>query len=207
VLACVAVLGLAQTRGGAPYAGFVGGRGPDGVNALAVDAGGFAYVAGNTDSPTGFPLRVGPDLDFLGPQDAFVAKIAPDGRELAYCGYVAGRDREDALDVAVGGDGSLYVVGTTTSPESSFPVAVGPGTTHGGGFDAFVARVSPDGRSLLYCGYVGGAGDDYGAGIAVGADGSAYVVGSTTSDETTFPVARGPGLTAGGGLDAFVAKV
>ena len=67
---------------------------------------------------------------------------------------------------------------------------------------------------LIYCGYIGGSGYDYGFGMAVDGSGNAYVTGYTQSTETTFPVAVGPDLTFNGAWDyscnredAFVAKV
>jgi hypothetical protein len=61
---------------------------------------------------------------------------------------------------------------------------------------------------LVYCGYIGGDGEDGGYGIAVDAGGNAYVTGTTMSSEGTIPVTVGPDLTYNGSLyDAFVAKV
>ena len=75
-------------------------------------------------------------------------------------------------------------------------------------YDAFVAKVNAAGTALVYCGYIGGSGDDYGQGIAVDSSGNAYVAGDTVSTEATFPVTGGPDLTHNGGTnDAFVAKV
>jgi hypothetical protein len=94
-----------------------------------------------------------------------------------------------------------------TSDQGTFPVKLGPGLTHNGSIDAFVAKVKADGTALVYCGYIGGAGDDWGYGIDVDNAGNAYVTGVTDSDETSFPVKVGPDLTYSGGYDAFVAKV
>lgn len=68
-----------------------------------------------------------------------------------------------------------------------------------------------DPAMIVYCGYIGGSGIEFGTAIAVDAAGSAYVTGYTDSAETTFPVAVGPDLTINGtgflNTDAFVAKV
>jgi hypothetical protein len=71
-----------------------------------------------------------------------------------------------------------------------------------------VAKVNAAGTGLVYAGYIGGAGDDAGAGIAVDSAGSAYVTGVTNSPATTFPVVEGPDLSFNGGtFDAFVARI
>ena len=60
---------------------------------------------------------------------------------------------------------------------------------------------------LIFCGYIGGSGEDYGNGIAVDSSGSAYITGNTTSTQTTFPETVGPHLIHNGDIDVFVAKV
>src|SRR5438445_4746600 len=129
---------------------------------------------------------------------------------LVYAGYIGGGSTglDQGFGIAVDASGAAYVTGRADSSESSgFPVTAGPDLTFNGGSDAFVAKVSADGSSLVYAGYIGGASFDFGFGIAVDAAGNAYVVGQTQSSETTFPVAIGPDLTYNGGFDAFVAKV
>jgi hypothetical protein len=60
---------------------------------------------------------------------------------------------------------------------------------------------------VVYAGYIGGSGTDYGNDIAVDNSGNAYITGYTTSAATSFPVNAGPDLTYNGNGDAFVAKV
>ena len=67
-----------------------------------------------------------------------------------------------------------------------------PDPTQNGGHDAFVAKVNASGTALVYCGYIGGSGDDEGDGIAVDGSGNAYVTGYTSSTEATFPVIYRP---------------
>ena len=83
-----------------------------------------------------------------------------------------------ASGIAVDAAGNAYVTGNTDSTEATFPVTVGPDLTyqrrHG---DAFVAKVNAAGTALVYCGYIGGSGVDFGRGIAVDGAGNAYVTG------------------------------
>jgi beta-propeller repeat-containing protein len=196
------------------FCGYVGGDQQDEAVAVAVDAQNRVVIAGWTESTeTTFPVKTGPDLTYNGRGDAFVARVAASGASLDYCGYIGG-DKGDrkGFGIAVDSSGRALVTGQTSSPETSFPVKVGPDLTYNGGGDAFVARVAASGASLDYCGYIGGSGRDHGAGIAVDGAGCAVVVGCTESEETSFPVKEGPDLTHNGGpamdrKDAFVARV
>jgi hypothetical protein len=192
------------------YCGYIGGWDNEWGRAIAVDRSGNAYLTGVTRSNEthGFPVAVGPDLTHNGSDwDAFVAKVKADGTGLVYCGYIGGTADEDGYGIAVDSSGSAYVTGYTNSSEASFPVSVGPDLTSNGGDDAFVAKVKADGTGLVYCGYIGGSGSDYGTGIAVDGLGNAHVTGYTNSSEASFPAAVGPDVTYNGGWDAFVAKV
>jgi Tol biopolymer transport system component len=204
------------------YCGYIGGTDDDYVagipgsaadwyyrHGIAVDGAGSAYVTGFTKStPLSFPVSVGPDLTHNRSIDAFVAKLSPDGTRLQYCGYIGGDLGDYGHAIAVDSMGNAYVTGATYSSESDgFPVTVGPGLTHSGNYDVFVAKVGADGTQLVYCGYIGGDDEDQSTAIALDSAGSAYVAGLTWSTGTTFPVSVGPDLTHNGRGDAFVAKV
>jgi hypothetical protein len=126
------------------YCGFVGGTGNESANGIAVDDSGHAYIVGETDSTqASFPVVVGPDLSYNGEyDDVFVAKVAPGGANLVYCGYIGGSDTEYGSGIAVDGSGYAYVSGWTVSAEPSFPARLGPDVVQNGGQDAFVAMVS-----------------------------------------------------------------
>ncbi|MBI4774981.1 MAG: SBBP repeat-containing protein [Deltaproteobacteria bacterium] len=191
------------------YCGYIGGDHGDYGYGIAVDALGNAYVTGGTISDEdSFPVTVGPDLTYNGSSDAYVAKVNANGTALDYCGYIGGHAIEYAKAIAVDAQGNAYVTGSTGSLENTFPVFLGPDLTYNGDhYDAFVAKINSTGSALEYCGYIGGDHGDYGYGIAVDAQGNAYVTGTTSSTEGSFPLTVGPGLTRNGSTGAFVAKI
>ena len=132
-----------------------------------------------------------------------------DPEMLVYCGFIGGSENDEGRGVAVDSSGNAYVTGITNSTVATFPDTGGPDLSYNGGSsDAFVAKVKADGTGLIYCGFIGGSGDDEGRGIAVDSSGNAYVTGVTNSTEATFPDTIGPSLSFNGGSsDAFVAKV
>lgn len=200
---------------GFDYCGYVGGSGVDEVTTIAVDATGAAYIGGETFSGDDFPVTVGPDLTHNGMMDAFVGKIRPDGSGFTYLGYLGGANSDSVSAVAVASDGAAIVAGATDSPQTSFPVAVGPDLTFNtppdkSNGDAYVAKVKPDGSGLVYCGYIGGAVADSATDVLVDNAGRAIVTGFTQSSESSFPVLNGPDSTlnnTSSSSDAFLSVV
>lgn len=145
----------------------------------------------------------------LGPYDR-AQPLVLDPVVVVYGGYIGGSGSERGEAIAVDGDGNAYVVGRTDSTEATFPASAGPDLSFNGGdpaVDAFVAKVKADGSGLIYAGYIGGSDGEWASGIAVDRHGRAYVIGTTSSSEATFPVKLGPDLTYNGSSDAFVARV
>jgi len=96
----------------------------------------------------------------------------------------------------------VRIAGTTFS--SDFPTIAPFQAAWGGQGDAFLSVVNAAG-SATFSSYLGGAGNDAGTGVALGASGNAYVVGATSG---SFPsVGSFQGTFGGGGFDAFVATV
>ena len=208
--ACDAFVAKVKADGtGLIYAGYIGGVSDDEEGGgIAVDLSGSAYVTGYTASnETTFPVTAGPDLSHNGGTDAFVAKVKPDGSGLVYAGFVGGSGSDKAFDITVDTTGSAYIIGETESSELTFPELVGPDLTYNNGGDVFVAKIRPNGSRLAYAGYIGGDDFERGFGIAVDAEGSAFITGYTESTEATFPELTGPDLSHNGDTDAFVARL
>ena len=130
--------------------------------AVAVDASGHAYVAGNP-SATNFPATPGSVFATPpSPSAGFVAKLNNAGSGFVYASYLPGADiRGIAIDAA----GAAYVAGGRN-----------------------VWKVNPSGAALDYTVTVGGSGFpgngkfDFAQAIAVDATGNAYVAGKMNTN-------------------------
>jgi hypothetical protein len=190
---------LAPSGSSLDYSTYLGGRGDDVANDIAIDAEGGAYVAGFTGS-TDFPA-VNPYQGDQGGIDGFVTKLAPSGTSLVYSTFLGGANEDAAQGIAADEAGGVVVTGYTWSPD--FPTA-GALQPEQPGADAFVTRLAPPGSSLAYSTYLGGDGVDSGIDVALDGAGSAYVVGCT--DSTDFPT-RNPYQGHQGDRDAYVVKI
>jgi hypothetical protein len=163
------------------YSTFLGGGGNDKGLAIAVDSAGSAYVTGTTLA-TDFPVLTPLQTKSAGTWDVFVTKLASAGT-LAYSTYLGGNDVDTAQGIAVDSTGAAYVTGATLS--TNFPTQSPFQSAKKGDYDAFVAKISPSGSSLVYSTYLGGASTDQAWAIAVDSAGSAYITGDTISSD--FP--------------------
>lgn len=187
------------------YGTFLGGGNYEIGYAFVVDGVGSAYVTGYTYS-SDFPTTPGAfDRSHNGESDTFVAKLNPAGSGLAYATFLGGSRDDWGYAIAVGGAGSAYVTGYTSS--NDFPTTPGAfDRSHNGGFDAFVTKLNPTGSELTYATFLGGSCDDVVHAIVVSEAGSAYATGLTCSSD--FPTTAGAfDRTYNGNYDVFVTKL
>jgi hypothetical protein len=185
------------------YATYLGGTDDDGGNGIAVDSNNYAYVTGHTESPN-FPTKNPFQGAKAGQYDAFVTKLAQDGKTLMYSTYLGGSDDDEAYKIAVDPDGNAYVTGVTKS--GNFPTKNPFQGSLNGTVDVFVTKLSPAGNVLVYSTYLGGDDIDWGYAIALDTDNYAYVTGFTQS--LVFPTQNPYQPAFGGGVkDAFVTKL
>ncbi|NQT19480.1 MAG: SBBP repeat-containing protein, partial [Planctomycetes bacterium] len=182
------------------WASFLGGSDIDIGRAIAADTHGNAYITGQTESED-FPASGGPDTDYNGGRDAFVARVTASG-QLAWAGYLGAAGSEQGRGIAMGPSGNAFITGETDSPD--FPTPGVLDTSHNGMSDAFTAKVTPDGQ-LAQAAFTGGAKPDYGYAVAVDADGNTLITGRTRSAD--FPTPRGFDVGLNGDWDSFVAKI
>ncbi len=167
------------------YVTYLGGNNVDEGYAIAVDAGGNAYVTGETAStnfPVQSPFQGGNATNF----DAFVTKLNPAGSALVYSTYLGGSGTDSGTGIAVDSSGSAYVTGITTS--GNFPLASPIDNTLGSNAvdDVFVTKFNAAGSALVYSTYLGGGSGDDAYAIALDKAGDVFVTGRTNSSD--FPL-------------------
>lgn len=154
--------------------------------AVAVDAAGNAYVAGESWGDLDGQPNANPGLA----ADAFVVMYdAAGSRQWVTLFGTAGDDV--AQGIALDNSGNVLVSGSTSG---AFP-----GATNAGGYDIFIGKGDPVSQTWSWASETGSAGDDYAHGIAVDGRGHAYVTGSTSG---IFD-----GITNNGLTDAFLMSV
>lgn len=196
------------------YSTFLGGDGggeSDQGYGIDADDDGNAYVTGFTNS-NNFPVSGNAFQGALGGgQDVFVTKFGPNGN-MVYSTYLGGNNSDNGMGIDVDGDGNAHVAGFTVS--GNFPTEDAFQSTHGGGADAFAAKLNANGSALIYSTYLGGdegdrsgnsGSNDAGSVISVDDAGNAYVVGQT--DSTDFPTMDPFQPNNAGESDAFVVKL
>lgn len=139
--------------------------------------------------------------------DVFVTKINASGTALVYSTFLGGSDYDQPFGIAVDASGNAIVAGRTQSTD--FPVknpipvgTAGVGTSYG-----FISSLSSDGSTLNYSSVLGGGGSPYTivGGVAVDANGNAYIAGTT--DSPFFPSTPGALKIANPGNGTNVAFV
>lgn len=201
---------------------YLGGPNYDRAYAIEVGRDGSVYVAGRAGP--GFPTTEGtiqPEFGgdtvsgpraAYGKQDGFIAKLAPDGTRLIWATYFGGDDAGFIRDLDIDSVGNVYVVSPgNMEPRHPHVTAGAYDTTHNGAADAVVAKISADGRRVIWGTYLGGSQDD-GGGPSVRVDGrtgEVVVVGNTSSPD--LPTPNGHDRTYNGASptngDAFLAKL
>ncbi len=197
------LLKMDAATGALDFATYLGGEGHDFGMDVAVDASGHIALAGYTNS-TDFPLVAAGQSIPGGFYDAFAMRLTPDGASIITSTYAGGNGDDFTFAVATAPDGTLHLAGATASTD--LPALGGFQAVRPGNSDGFITTVAPDG-SIARSTYLGGAlHADFVADLAVAADGTLLVVGSTMAPD--FPATSGAWSPTKGALsDGFAARL
>ncbi len=163
-----AYIAKADANGNLVFGTLLGGDTSDIGTALAVDAAGEVFVAGNTGGS--FPTTANAAISTSTTSTTFAAKLSADGSHFIYVTYLPST-AQTALSIAVDSQGNAYVAGQTT-------------TGH-----AYITKLNPDGSAFLYNVALAGSQSEMAVAARLDAAGNLLVAGWTRSPD--FPVSSG----------------
>lgn len=120
------------------YSTFLGGTYYESGNGIVVDANGYAYVVGKTNS-SNFTTVNPVQGTLAGNYDAFATKLSKGGNTLIYSTFLGGYASDIANGAALDGNNCLYVTGSTAS--SDFPTYSPYHSSNYGYYDSFVSKL------------------------------------------------------------------
>ncbi len=160
--------------------------------AVAVDAGGYVFVAGYFKGSVNFGSGA---LTSAGGDDAFLAKFTADG-QLSWGQSFGNSSNQNINGIALDSTGNIWVAGETAGD-----VDFGCGTLSigGGARDVFVVQFDTGGACLQHFGF-GGSDNEYCSSIAVDDSNNVIITGYFPNDEIDF---GGGAVSAGAYVAAF----
>lgn len=176
----------------------------DSAHGLAVGPDGAFYLTGGTQG--GLP---GPTfgMSHSGGMDAYVIKATSAGGnaiDINSLRYIGGGNNDEGQDISVDHHGQAYVTGSTSS--SNFPLMRAGQPTLGGGKDAFLTKLTPDGWEIDYSTYVGGSGDETGYSVSAGQQTAQHAIIGGSTSHGGLPAGSDGGGGGGGGA-GFVTQI
>ena len=197
----------------------LGGPSYDRAYGVEVDSQGFVYLAGRAGQ--GFPstsgalqtqFRGGPASGPYPSQDFFFAKLAPDGKLVFSSFFGAYNDPSHPIrDLAIDSQGNIIFCASSSTDnyiqaiKDGFKLGFQP--NRAGGKDGLVAKVSSDGKRLLWASFVGGSGDEWGE-CSVRTDINDNIYFLTLTNSLDMPSTSGAySENNNGGWDFFLTKI
>jgi hypothetical protein len=185
------------------YSTFHGGSLGDYGYDIAVNNSDSAFITGETNSVTNFPILFAYQPIFGGGVgDAFVTGFSSFGGR-TYSTFLGGTGYEYGFGVATDRTGKVYVTGGTDSP--NFPKVNAQQRIFGGVHDAYITVFDLNNNKLFYSSYYGGSASDSGQAIAVDIANNIYVSGATASNNIS-PTTAPQRNYGGGASDGFILK-
>jgi len=170
-----AVLGTADPQNG--------GGGPIGASAIAIDAAGDAFVAGQAGSlwpisSNAYLKQIAGSMPYATP---FVMEVAPDAKSVVYSTYL------DYAYVVTGiaavSNGNVFVTGNMV--DASYPTTPNAYQQNSGGGNAFLTELNSTGSGLTYSTVIGDSSYRI-DGLALDPDGNIWLAAETSNPQ--FPL-------------------
>lgn len=171
---------------------------------IAVDANGAAYVTGFFRQTVQFGSSSNNSISSVNnTRDVFLLKLSNTGTE-QWVKAIGGSSDDRGEKVTMDFEGNILLTGRIAGTDIAFGpnITLSPGST----FDAFVAKLSPDGN-YTWAKNIGGSGNDYGLGIDSDSEGSVYVTGNFTGTTDLNPGLCDLEFISAGEADIHIVKL
>jgi len=138
--------------------------------------------------------------------DTVLFMLSSDGSDLLYSTFFGGSDWDFTMGASVDDEQSVYLAGETWSTD----LPTTPGAyrrAYNGGQDCFAAKMPYPYRTLSWCTYLGGTGDETVWAMEMDSARNVYVTGPTSSED--YPVTPGAYQPDGPpeGMDSYITKL
>ncbi len=185
------------------FSTYLGGPSYEHITTVTTDSELNIILAGVTFSAV-FPVTEDALLGtHQGSGDGFIIKMRPNG-SLIYSTYFGGSGEEWIYGMEFDAEGNYMFSGFTDT--TGLATSGVYQNSIAGGTDAFVAKLSADGQSILAFSYFGGSGVEYGWCMTIDSEYNYLISGRTTS--TNLPLTGETYQdTYGGAEDAYLAKI
>lgn len=196
---------------------YLGGTGTDGLNTAAVlnhnyadiargeidiDENNFVFIASSTASldfpgtSSGFQPTYGG-----GGQDGVIVKMDNGLTTLVWSSYLGGSQNDAVYSLAIDPTDQIVVTGGTFS--TNFPTNGSSFTTHNGDADALIAKISPNGNTVIKSSLYGSNVYDQAYFVETDRESNVYIFGQTNAGGNSFIVNAGYFNTGG---NQFITK-
>ncbi len=166
------------------YASYFGGNSSEYCNRMDLGPDGSVYLAGETLSRN-LPTTPGAYANSSrGGYDVFLARFNTSlsgNASLTYASYLGGQSTDDASDLAVDGEGKVYLMGQTWSDDLPIPQEGYQSSKQDQ--DIFVIKLDLDTSTVEAGTYLGGSSSDWGIALALDDLSNVHVLGSTYSTD------------------------
>jgi hypothetical protein len=173
-----------------------------GSTRLGIDNLGNIVLCGQMNQPNISTLNAY-DSTYNGDADWYIVKLSPTGQEI-FSTYLGGSGEDVSPEVTIDNDGNIIFIGRTYSNDLPLVNSIDNTSDQTGG-EIFLAKFSPNGKTLLFSTYLGGSNNETATFFDVDSDESIYIGGKTNSQN--FPTKNGHIESLKGNNDGFATKL
>jgi gliding motility-associated-like protein len=135
-------------------------------------------------------------------QDGVIFKLSSDLSDLMWSRYFGGSRNDACYSVKVDSSFNILFAGGTGSPDLPATSGAWQSSYQGGKADGFVAKLTPDGQTLVRCSYLGQPLYDQAFFVEINRNDEVFLYGQTRGG--TFPIVN---ATGNSGAGQFIAKL